>query len=178
MSPSAKNYIGTALIALGIFIFMAIGMPQFSRISQTKDAIKEREALLAERQGLIAKIKSIQIEYNKRKTEVDRFGAIIPSKKSSAEIVSAIENISSGSGLQLSGLMMSNAKDDSNTVYDSINMEITVNGQYPALFNFLGALEQNLRLMDVSSVEAGLAPSASGQQVLSFKVKANAYFVK
>lgn len=178
MSPTAKNYLGTLCIALGLFIVMAMAWPQYNHIGQLRAAIGEREIILAERQSLIEKVKTLESEFKKRENDVQRFGSVIPAKKSSAEIVTAIENIATTSGMQLSGLIMANKDANETDPYESLTIEINLNGSYPSLVNFLAALEQNLRLMDVTSIEAGMAAVPSGQQALSFRVKVNAYFLK
>ena len=100
MSPN-KNYIGAGLVAIAIILFWAIALPFYNRVSDLDTAIKEREDLLNSKNTIIANINNLNQEYQKRITEIAKLSAIVPSKKSVAEVLSAINDVSAKNGIEL-----------------------------------------------------------------------------
>ncbi|MEK7121459.1 MAG: type 4a pilus biogenesis protein PilO [Patescibacteria group bacterium] len=173
-----KNYIGAGLIAIAIVLFWALALPLYNRVSDLDTAIKEREDLLKSRNTIMANIKDLSKEYQKRIPEIAKLSAIVPSKKSVAEVLSAIDDVSVKNGVQLfsSAIIGQKTSDANLSPYNLLSIEIFLNGTYPGLTNFLRAFERNLRLVDITSVDA--AASFGNTSILNFVVKGNAYYLK
>lgn len=173
-----KNYTGSGLIAVAIILFWTTVLPFYNRISDLDIAIKEREELLSSRGTIIANIKSLNAEYQKRIPEIAKLSAIIPSKKSAAEVLSAINDVSAKNGVELlnSSIIGQKVSDANASPYNLLALDIGLNGSYLGLTNFLKALERNLRLVDITSVDA--AADLGGITILNFTVKGNAYYLK
>jgi len=154
-----KNYIGAGLTAIAIVLFWALALPFYNEISDLDVAIKEREGLLKSRSTIINNIKELDKEYQKRIPEIAKLSAIVPSKKSVAEVLSAIDDISKKNGIELFSSAI-----------------IGHNTSYPGLTNFLRAVEKNLRLVDITSIDA--VAGLGNTTVLNFVVKGNAYYLK
>ena len=173
-----KNYIGAGLIAITIFLFWALAFPFYNDASDLDTAIKEREDLLNSRNTTITNIKNLNKEYQKRISEIAKLSAIVPSKKSVAEVLSAIDDVSVKNGIQLtnSSIIGQKTSDTDANPYNLLSLEVGLNGSYPGLTNFLKSLERNLRLVDITSVDAvaGLGTIST----LNFVVKGNAYYLK
>src|SRR3989338_7509414 len=177
MNPT-KNYIGAGMIAIAMLLFWAMALPLYNSVSDLDAAIKEREDLLSSRNAIVDNIKNLNKEYQKRIPEIAKLSAIVPSKKSVAEVLSAVSDISTKNGVELSGSAIIGQKTseaDTNP-YNLLSLEINLNGNYPGLTNFLRALEKNLRLVDITSVDA--ASSLGNLSSLNFVVKGNAYYLK
>lgn len=173
-----KNYIGTGLIAIAIVLFWALALPFYNGVSDLDTAIKEREDLLKSRNTIITNIKDLNKEYQKRIPEIAKLSAIVPSKKSVAEVLSAIDDVSTKNGVQLfsSSITSQKGSDTDAIPYNLLSVEIFLNGNYPGLTNFLRAFERNLRLVDITSVDA--AGGLGNTSILNFVVKGNAYYLK
>ena len=130
------------------------------------------------RTAIITNIKNLNSEYQKRIPEISKLSAIVPSKKSVAEVLSAIDNISIKNGIELfsSAIISQKISDTEFNPYNLLSLEIGLSGSYPGLANFLKSFERNLRLVDITSVDgtAGLGNTS----VLNFVVKGNAYYLK
>ena len=100
MSPN-KNYIGAGLIAIAMVLFWTLALPFYNSISDLDAAIKERGDLLKSRNAIMANIKNLNKEYQKRLLEITKLSAIVPSKKSVAEVLSAVDDVSVKNGIQL-----------------------------------------------------------------------------
>src|SRR3989344_2896095 len=175
----SKNYIGAGLIAIAIVLFWALALPFYYRISDLDTAIKEREDLLKSRNTIIANIKELNKEYQKRIPEIAKLSAIVPSKKSIAEVLSAIDDVSAKNGIQLfsSAIIGQKTSDTDANPYNLLSLEMGLSGSYLGLTNFLRSLERNLRLVDITSVDAATA-AAGNTSTLNFVVKGNAYYLK
>ena len=173
-----KNYIGAGLTAITIILFWAMAFPIYNRISDLDVAIKEREELLNSRNTIIANIKRLDAEYQKRIPEITKLSAIVPSKKSVAEVLSAVNDVSAKNGVELfsSSIIGKKTSDADTSPFNLLALEIGLNGTYPGLTNFLKGLERNLRLVDITSIDAAVGTGTVS--VLNFTIKGNAYYLK
>jgi len=174
----SKNYIGTGLFSVTIILFWALALPFYHRISDLDVAIKEREELLSSKNSVMTNIDNLNKEYQKRIPEITKLSSIVPAKKSVAEVLSAVNNLSEKNGLQLfsSSITGQRLSEGSPDPYNVLSLEIALNGSYPAMTNFLKAFERNLRLVDITSVDA--ITGLGNTSVLSFVIKGNAYYLK
>lgn len=174
----SKNYIGAGLIAIAIILFWAVALPFYNGVSDLDAAIKEREDLLNSRSVIIANIQELNREYQKRISEIAKLSAIVPSKKSVAEVLSAIHEISVQNGIELfsSAIIGQKVSATDASPYNLLSLEMGLNGSYLGLTNFLKAFEKNLRLVDIASIDA--AAGFGNTSTLNFVVKGNAYYLK
>ncbi len=173
-----KNYIGAGIIAIAILLVWAMALPLYNSISDLDVAITEREDLLASRNAIIANVKNLNTEYQKRIPEITKLSSIVPAKKSVAEVLSAVDDVSIKNGIQLfsSSIISQRTSDTIESPYNLLSLEIGLNGSYPGLSNFLRALERNLRLVDITSVDG--AAGLGNTSILNFVIKGNAYYLK
>lgn len=173
-----KNYIGAGLVAITIILFWVMALPLYNRVSDLDTAIKEREGLLNSRNSILANIDNLNKEYQKRITEINKLSSIVPSKKSVAEVLSAINDISSKNGMELfsSTIIGQRMSDADINPYSILSIEIALNGSYPGLTNFVRVFEKNLRLVDITSIDA--TAGSLNTSTLNFTVKGNAYYLK
>jgi Tfp pilus assembly protein PilO len=171
-----RAYIGASLIAVAGILFWILTMPTYDRMSANREALAERTALLEGRSAIINNIKSLIKEYTAHADEIKRFASIVPPQKSAAEIVSAIQTIAVQNGVQLSTLAVGPTLGDNQTPYQDQTIDIGINGSYPAFKSFLGALEKNIRVIDITSIDA--SPTTEDSPIISFRLKGTAYFLK
>lgn len=175
--PISKNYTGATIIAFAMILFWAFVYPYYHRISELDTAIKDRQDLLDLRKATVANIKSINDEYQKRTLEVKKISSIIPAKKSIAEVVSTLEDISNKNGVELFSSSVTGLKQEaSKNPHGTLSIDLALSGNYPSLVNFLKGLERSLRLVDIASIDAAL--EAGDKTSLTFSVKGSAYYLK
>ena len=176
MTPVTKNYLGTSLIALGIFVLYAFGWNYYSRAQIYSTAIVESKANLTEKILALEKIGKLNEEYQARRSSINVISALIPTKKSTAELISSIEQISNAVGIRISKLLVSDVKGNATNEYNSMNIEISTGGNYLALVTLLSAFERNDRLLDISKL--AISRDIQSPQVLNYKITASAYYLK
>ena len=174
MSVSMKNLLGVLLIAMGLFLFWTFLVPEFRDIMAQREAIQERQDLLAERQELMTKINETYTQYQGRAGDIQKFSAVVPAKKSTAELISELEAIAGQSGMQLANISIQQGQSAGDYQVLSINAELL--GSYGSLLTFLGAAEQNIRLLDIDSINA--SAGEGGVTLPRFSLRAIVYFLK
>lgn len=177
MNPN-KNYTGAGLIALALIGAWGWVLPEYNQISELNVALTERRELYDSRSAIVKRIQDLNKEYQQRAVDITRISSVLPSKKSLAEMVSAIERLSIQSGLQLISANIAGKPLDSQVgAYNSLPIEIAMGGSYPGLVSFLQSAEKNLRIIDITSIGA-TAGSADNPGLLNFSIKGNAYYLK
>ncbi len=163
---------------MAMILFWALALPFYNRISDLDSAINDRNDLLQARNAVMDNIKNLNKEYQKRIPEIAKLSAIVPSKKSIAEVLSAVDDVSAKNGIELfsSAITSQKVSDTDTNPYNLLSLEIFLNGNYPGLTNFLGALESNLRLVDITSIDATV--NQGNTSILNFVVRGNAYYLK
>ncbi len=176
MNGPGKQYIGAALVALALFLFWALDVGAYRKLTALRAALQERDQVIAERKDTLANIKKFKADLAKHTNEVRKFSAVIPTEKEVAELVSALESIALQNGIQITKLITSQGTASQEENYNKLSVVIEGQGGYAALRSFLGGIEQNNRLFDVQSLEASVDPTR--QTTLFFKLQGNVYFLK
>ncbi len=174
-----KNYIGAGLVALAFIGVWGWVLPEYNKISDLNFAINERQVLYASRSATIKRIQDLNKEYQQKSADIARISSLLPSKKSLAEAVSALDKMAIQSGLQLTNATIAGEESKNQTTgnYNFMPIETSITGSYLGLVSFLQSIEKNLRIIDVISVDAA---SGTGDKanLLTFSVKGNAYYLK
>lgn len=176
MSPNAKNLAGVLLVALALFSVGGFVLPAYQGIASRRAAIEQRQDTVRERQGLISKVAKTYADYQQRVSDARKFTAIVPAKKSTAELVSELQAIAAQTGVQLAGLsLQEQPAASSKGGYRTLTLNTDLIGSYPSLISFLGAMERSIRLLDVASIDAA---TGEGGLLLRFTIRATAYFLQ
>jgi len=178
MTKSLKDYIGALLVGLALFSAWTWGLPTYNRISDLKATIKEKEDILSSRNSLIGKIKELNNQYQQRASEIGKLSSVVPKDKSVAEIVSAVENISSRNGLQLINISVSEQGSKPGDQFSTLAVNIVLNGSYPSMVSFLQDMEKNIRLSDVTAIEASKGNNPNDPSSLNLRLNISMYYIK
>lgn len=176
MNPVTKNYIGTGLVAISVFVLYAFGWNYFSNIQTYNTAITGANATLVEKQSILEKIGILNEQYKTRRSSIDRISSLIPTKKNTAELISSIEKISSDSGIRVSRLLISDTKSIAANDYNELRIELFTAGNYQSLISMLSTFERNIRLLDVN--EISVTRDLQNPLLLNFTVVTSAYYLK
>ncbi len=172
----SKSYIGAILIAAAGIIFWAFLMPLYDGVGAKREAISQRTTLIETRGGIINNIKELAQEYSKRSSDISHFASVVPAVKSAPELLSSIQALATQNGLQLTTIALSGSINQNISAYQEQSIDLGLNGSYPAFKSFLMAVERNIRLIDVLSVDA--SPSSENSDIITFRVKGTAYYLK
>jgi Tfp pilus assembly protein PilO len=171
-----RAYIGAFVIAIAGILFWTLVMPLYDKVKANREALAERTALLEGRGAIIANIKTLTKQYTEHASDVERFASIVPPQKSAAEIVSALQALATQNGVQLTTLAVGPTLGQTQNPYEDQTVDLGVNGSYPAFKSFLESLEKNIRVIDITSIDA--SPTVENSPIIGFRVKGTAYFLK
>lgn len=170
-----KNLVATIIVSVGLFLFFAMVMPQYSAISTFRSNLKQEETLYNERTAFLESFKSLNAKVKARQTDINKVVSFLPAGKRSDEIVSSLQEIAQESGLQLTSLSSSNSASTTDTGYKKMFITVEMVGTYPSLVNLLGLMEKNLRLFDINQITAISSTTSPG--LLNINLKMNAYYL-
>jgi len=180
MIYAQKQLLGAVIATIGAFVLMGIAWPIYGNIGDLKAARDQRLQTLKERSDIIDKISALRGEYLSRQSDINRVAAIIPAKKSVAEVISVIDAISLQSGVALKSLAI--LEDASRSrgldIPDSVgglSIEAEISGSYAGVVQFISKMEKSLRLVDVGDLSISRGPNSTE---LDAAVSAKAYFIK
>lgn len=174
---NGKRIFGAFTIGIALFFFWPVVIGGWQQVSAFRAAVAERQQLLDQRTTILANVQSSLQEYQQKVTQADgqKFTAIVPVHKDTAEVVSALQDIAAQSGVQLSGIRTADEKATAASQFQTLALTLELTGSYPSMRQFLTSLEQYARLVNVQSIEAS-TDSTSSQ--LRFVIHANVYFLK
>ena len=100
----------------------------------------------------------------------------MPERKQVDELVSSIQGIAEGSGVQIMGMATADASSYEETRYKKMLIGVDSSRSLSVFVNFLKLIEQSLRLYDVYEITAAASTTSVGS--VNFSVKINAYYLK
>ncbi len=172
----SRTYIGAGLIAVAGILFWMFAMPQYDAVAANRVALQERTEILSDRSALITKIEGFAKKYAENAPAIERYSSIVPARKSVPELVSSVQTLANANGLQLTTMALTADSKQSKDPYESQSVDMALTGGYPAFKSFLSALERNIRIIDISSVDAN--PTSENSPVIGFRIKGSAYYLK
>lgn len=174
---NAKNIFGAFTLAIALFFVWPGVFGSWQEVSALRSALSERQLLAEQRATILSKAQQEHTKYQTLLTSAAgrTFAELVPVKKDTAELVSAIHDIANASGVQVTQIQMSEAKAQEKEQYRTLTMTIEMSGPYPGLRAFLTNLEQYVRILNVGNIQVS-ADQTTGQ--FKYAVKADTYFIK
>jgi len=169
-----RQLIGALIIAISLFTFLGFVLPRYNAMGELRTALQERQAKYAERKDVIANIKVLAEEYKNHSADIGRISQVIPDKKSTAEILSALETVSLRNGIQILDFSIRDRSSAGSDLYTTSDLSMTIEGGYANISNFFQSLEKSLRLVDITKLEI----SPTDGQNLTARIEASAYYLK
>jgi len=174
---NAKNAFGAITVAIALFFLWPGVFSSWSEMRALKEAVAEREKLVVERDAILKDAAEEYAKYQRilKGTSATTFTSLVPAKKDTAELVSAVGAIAATSGLQLAKIQVLESTAAKNAdPYATMTLAIELSGQYTGLTSFLRDLENYVRVLNVKSIEIG----SDDAGVLKFAVRADTYYIK
>jgi Tfp pilus assembly protein PilO len=164
MKPAAQRLVGI-LSSLALFIgtlivYSSLVLPVYREIQNLRGEKAAKAVVLQEQEDSVAAIESLLQKYNSISDLRQSINQTLPSEEEVAAVVNQIQGIASSNGVFLNSLSIKSLSAPTNKEETSLagpvgSMRILVEmvGDYSALKNFLAAIETNIRIMDVYSVQ-------------------------
>jgi len=166
------------LFIAAVAIIFWVLLPLWHSAQAALELKKENENNLAQREKLTANLERLISQYNERMSDLAPFNNAIPVGRNMPELLINLEALASENGLIFLGVNFK-PEDLKAPNIKTLIMEVKVKGSYPALQNYLKAVEKSLRLFDVTSVSfSGVAPGQGNANPnnLEFNLSINTYY--
>lgn len=148
------------LVAMIIFMLSEMAIPLYNQIGLTKLKLIEQKAALENNQKTLNLFNDLYLKYQSLGENVDRLNLVVPNKENSDEIIVSLEAIARENGIFLESVAFQPkapqipASTDLNKI-NVLQINLNAGGSYEAFKNFIMALENNLRIMDIKLVKFG-----------------------
>ena len=194
----SRFFLPIILIGASVAVFVIFVSPLYNGISDLKaqvasydQALSNSKALENERDKLTQKFNSITGE------NLERIKKLLPENVDNIRLILEIEKIASPFGMALRDVKYNPVKTAEDTQTGGIqgsgptltqkeygvwDLEFSTVGTYANFLNFIKALESNLRIVDISTVEfssdSSAGSAASTTQVYKYSFKIKTYWLK
>jgi Tfp pilus assembly protein PilO len=184
------------IILVGVTIggFFAFTNPYYEDVLLKREQVASYNEALSNSKALEAERDKLTLKYNSFDTEdLSKLHKLLPDNVDNIRLILEIEKIASPYGMVLKDVKYDavNKEDTvvaqegaakatkvvSNKEYGTWNLEFSTQGTYSNFVNFVKNLENNLRVVDISSIQfssnanSGLSPSLSEVYKYNFKIK-------
>lgn len=176
--------LAVVLVGWGLFL------PSLDSVFESRTTLKAEQAKLADADAAKQKLSELQKKDVLSESNYQRVTEAITLTDDLPGLLVQLEALSSQNGLILDRVALASVNEKkSKSVSQSVSQEtaqpgglkssevlVGLSGDFSSLRNFLKAVENNLRIMDVSSVSLSDTASAAGREFLpSYEVKLNVY---
>lgn len=177
---------GAVLIAT-LFI-----LPAYQEAKVLRQEVASEEDSLQRKKDLISQIEALTEKFQQSQDKVEKINLIVPQDPNIPEAIIQLESLAARSGMilgsidlgaQKSGQLQRRGEDISDEEtsedglrYKTLLMKQKVIGSYSSFKNYLKAVEENMRLIDVVSVIFSSPGSEDGRSVFEYTLSLNAYW--
>ncbi|MFA6257286.1 MAG: hypothetical protein WCT29_02055 [Candidatus Paceibacterota bacterium] len=194
-----KFFIPTILIAIAVAVFFLFTSPTYDKLSLLRTEIKSYDEALGNSKALEDKRDKLTAKKNSFRTEdLSRLEKLLPENVDNIRLVLEIEQLAEPYNMALknvkydaaegptppkgSKVATSNAR-QTREDYGALELEFTVVGTYDKFVNFVRDLENNLRIVDISSITfSSNNPTIVGKAVTpdlyEYNIRIKTYWLK
>jgi hypothetical protein len=207
MKQTTKRLSSTIIALLFIIavfvIFFDLIEPEYATVQSLRGQEESEQVLLATEQNLVKQVQGIISTYQSQSSQVQEVGLAMPVGQDSSEAVAQVYGIAANSGLTIQNVAISaqssaaSASPSAGTSgagvvgqigtivrpKGSLSLQITAVGNYVSLKTFLGGLETNIRVFDVTGIGINPVASINGpstagttQDLFTYTITAVAYY--
>ncbi len=187
-----SNIVIIILIVVLIAVVVFLDLPFYNKVSLLRKEIKSQNDLIKERQEIMAKVDQLKETYKKREAEISRVYYVLPIGKDIPNLIVQFEALAAENGLILEKIdfvekaskKTTQAEQGgegttpvSQTDYKSLGISASLTGSYGAFKSFLEALEYNIRLADLKTVDFSSQQTlVGGASALNFSITLDVYY--
>jgi hypothetical protein len=192
------------LIGISVTIFVVFTNPIYNQITEQKKQQKDLNEALDNARNLEIERDKLTTKYNGIAPEnLEKIKKLLPDNVDNIRLILEIESLASPYSMALKDVQYSPVVEDDKTDspassriisgggddrgqavknYDSWDLAFSTTSTYSNFLNFTRSLENNLRIIDISSIQftsvAGAATGSSSPEVYRFGFKIKTYWLK
>lgn len=162
------------LIAIIILAIFAIN-PTLSTIAHLQKQLEDAKFVADKLEKKINNLSILQTKYNAIQPDLPAIYDAIPKNTEAPKLTGQIHSLITASGMQPISVQASNIVEVTNGKFYLYNFDLTANGDYQSMTNFLENLINMQRVTDVKKININLS---STNNTLQFNVQGDAFFKK
>jgi Tfp pilus assembly protein PilO len=171
MNKRLPIFVGIGVLVLAVLVFMFVYSPKKQAVGKVKADLATAQAKQSELEVRLAQLQAIKQGAQETKSQLDKISTEIPPTADIPGLIRllrlAADKVPVGLTVQTNGTPSVSGTG----TYSTIGVQLTVDGNFYQIENFLSELETLPRLMKVTSVNV----SASTWPVLALQVSAEVY---
>lgn len=183
-----KNIIIIILILgfIGIIIFLDI--PEIRKVLDLRQDSRSQRQILQEKQELINKVERLSEDYRKNEENLEKANYILPFGTDEPNLIVQLEALALAGGLALDHIELIPAQEQTiskakavragaekeSKDYKVLTISLKLIGDYTGLKSFLKVAEENIRLLDVQSIN--FSSQTQDSQFFIFDISLKTYY--
>lgn len=192
------NIKGTQITAIVFFTITVVLIWQifnvYPEIGILQDKIKAQETVTEDSEDTLKRLTEFIDFIGKNKETIGKFDSILPADEEKANLLSNMDNIASANGLETLRIVFEEKIDPGSEYlnaegiapkkydFDSRSVKMSLRGSYLSFKNFLNAIEKNLRIADIVSVDfltdSAVSETEEEIKAYSYNVELKTYLYK
>jgi len=187
-----KIIISLISLLIGAILIFVFANSLWASVKNLKEDIFQSEDYLTKLEELLLKTEELNQSYQEIGVEADKIFLALPNEKDIPFLLVQFESLASSNGLLLDSINFEEIEkkkttSEKITTQDSDKLpyfiaSVKVNGSYEAFKNYLKALENSIRAIDIYSINftpfVNKNDPTATLNVFEFNVKAKAYYIK
>ncbi len=173
-----KNIVILISLLIGAVLIFIFVNPLWSSIKNLQEEISQNENYLAKLKELLIKTEELNQKYQEIGPEADKLFLALPKEKDIPFLLVQFESLASSNGLLLESITFEENKD----IQEVFTVDVKINGSYSAFNNYLEALENSIRAIDVYLINftpfVDKDDPLASLDIFEFNVKAKVYYIK
>ncbi|MBU1118584.1 type 4a pilus biogenesis protein PilO [Patescibacteria group bacterium] len=188
-STSTKTPLLLGLLA--VILLAGGGYGAYIKYTDFESAQAKEKVLQAEKAEIESSIESLSVtmtNYEAIKENAEKINDVLPTKEQVPELLYQLEAIAEKeAGVSFAGVSFANSAEQQNeestqelpSGVHTMNVAVQIHGTYPGLKRYLDAIEQNIRIIDVTSVQfSGAYQLDESPDLFEYQISMNAYYVE
>ena len=178
-----KNIIVLISILIFVAILLLLDLPAYNKVVFFRSEIKNYQNFLKEKEELLVKVNQLKQSYESRKDEIDKAYYVLPLEKDIPNLIVQFEALVSENGLVLESINFKEAAAKTTATgekivkgYKTLDVSLKAGGSYQSFVAFLQALEFNIRLMDIKSIDFSAAQTGDESSLFTFDISLEVYY--
>ncbi len=172
---------GLTVISISLIISIIIGAvflyPKYREFSGLRKQISQKEEELANQQNYLKLLRETNEKAEENRDLIDRVASAIPDEPDIPSFLNFLNKEAANTGVGLEDVNWSepSASAEQRKQTNEYSVSIQISGSYPAFRNFVSALENSARLVEVSGTDFSLEQGVDEAAVFGLKLIIHSY---
>jgi Tfp pilus assembly protein PilO len=179
-----KKGVITTIVLFFIFasILIFADLPAYNKFIFARNEIQRYEDSISIKEDIVANVSQLKQIYENREDAIKKVSYVLPAEKDTPGLIVQFESLASENGLILEridfGKVIKKTTDKSGLGLTAKVLEANVKmkGSYSSFRSFLEALEYNIRIMDVQTINISSSRAEGALQIFGFNIKLKVYY--